>query len=251
VNSLNVGTSLTATNAASEHVRGTSHRHAKSLNSNATASFDAELNELETLPTTGGGGAQDRQNFVAALSNSRASAPQNSGSDPSTAGSTPASGGNAPASAATGLIQTILASQAVSASPVSTSSPTNQSASAVTLAGPATPYKLTQVGSNDPTIYTKMSYSEELNYSIQEQAANDENARRYQNYLTSVQNWHMNGSQGKPPDAPTYETVDRAGFEKWWAQYQQNFSSGGSYTAPDLSMFLANAPGVKTNSVQS
>jgi hypothetical protein len=71
--------------------------------------------------------------------------------------------------------------------------------------------------------------------------ANDENGRRYANYLNEFQNWQMNGSQGQPPQPPVYETVDQNGFQKWWSEYRQNMSSG-DFQPPDVSMFLINAP---------
>lgn len=98
-----------------------------------------------------------------------------------------------------------------------------------------------QAASTDSSVYSTASYMKALLYSGYQRQANDENARRYQNYNTEVQNWEGSGSVGAAPALPKYEAVDQAAFDKWWTQYQGNIASG-SGSAPDVSMFLTNAP---------
>ncbi len=149
-------------------------------------------------------------------------------------------GNNAAESAATGLFEQIIAQEQANgpAAPKSISQP---AASTVQPAAPPTPYVPSQVNSTDPGVYSTMDYSEAMNLSANEVQANDENARRYQNYLNEFSNWKLNGSQGDPPQQPVYETVDQNGFQKWWSEYQQNMASG-EFQPPDVSMFLINAP---------
>ena len=260
MNLLNIGSRQTGQSTASARLSIESQNSSKSPGSSVSATFGKTLRELEAAQTAkeaSAGSDTARQNFAAVLSNSRATLPRTSGSAASSGSSTPAPATAAtdpPETAATGLFEQIIAAEQSSAGTPNTPSAGQQPSSgqqpstgqqppsAVTPAAPPTPYVLTQMPSTDPNVYTTMSYSEQLNYSIQEQMANDENARRYQNYMTEFQNWQTNGSQGQPPQPPVYETVDQNGFNQWWAEYQQNMSPGGSYVPPDVSMFLINAP---------
>jgi hypothetical protein len=232
VNVLNVGSRQMAQNVASSALSAVSQKISKLFSSNVSSSFGKTLGELQAAQDAPGAAAASsalRQNLVATLSNSSAAA---------TIGTPAAS--DPPESAATGLFEQIVASEqatAAASNPVAQGQPLTAT---VTPAAPPTPYVFTQTPSTDPAVFTTMSYSEELNYSSQADAANLENDRRYQNYMTEFQNWQTDGSQGQAPDAPVYETVNRNGFDQWWAEYQQNMSSGG--TPPDASMFLDNAP---------
>jgi hypothetical protein len=139
---------------------------------------------------------------------------------------------------ATGQGDVVTANQVYYGTPGAPSQTTSPTA---TPAGPPTGYAPGQALSADPNVFTASSYIEGLNLSTYQQQANAENTRRYDNYLNQFKNWQMNGSQGQPPAAPQYETVDLAGFQKWWTQYQANIASGNG-SAPDTGMFLANAP---------
>lgn len=183
-----------------------------------------------------------RQNLVASLSNSRATLANASGLAAifgNGISNSAMPGNNTPGGAATGLIEQIIArEQASGNTPRAISEPRDSS---VAPAAAPTPYTPGQANSTDPGVYSTMDYSEAMNLSANEVQANDENGRRYANYLNEFQNWQMNGSQGQPPQPPVYETVDQNGFQKWWSDYQQNMASG-DFQPPDVSMFLINAP---------
>jgi len=236
VNFLNVGSRETAQNSPLSALRAVSQNLSKLFNPRSSTAFGTTLQELEANEAAGQavrGNAVPRQNLVAELSNSRAAAANPSG-----------------LAAIFGNGLSSIASTAGNTGPVGVPSPgtganagagTSTSSSSVTPAAPPTPYTPAQSNSTDPTVYGTMDYSEAMNLSSNEVQANDENARRYQNYLTEFKNWQMNGSQGQPPQAPVYETVDQNGFQQWWAEYQANMASG-DYQPPDNSIFLINGP---------
>jgi hypothetical protein len=101
-------------------------------------------------------------------------------------------------------------------------------------------YSATQGLSEDPTVFTTQSYGEQLLYSSYLGQANNENNLRYQNYMNEYQNWQLDGSQGQPPAAPVYETIDQNAFGQWYAQMTQNYSQG--LDAPNASSFMTNGP---------
>ena len=241
MNFLNVGNRETAQHPTFTALRAVSQRFSKLFNSRAPSAFGTTLQELEASEMQNratASGPAARQNLVATLSNSRISSPASGlaaifGGGASTA----VMGGNQ--SATPGLIQQQLTGgQPAIGAPKSIS---QSDTSTVAPAAPPTPYVPSQGNSTDPGVYGTMDYSEAMNLSANEVQANDENARRYQNYLTEFQNWQINGSQGQPPQPPVYETVDQNGFEKWWSDYQQQMADG-NYQPPDNSMFLINAP---------
>jgi hypothetical protein len=242
VNFLNIGSRQTQ-NATLSSLRAVSQTFSKLFNSRVSTPFGTTLQELETSQMANQGAAPnsaERQNLVAMLSNSRATRANASGLAAGFGNSisNAATPGNTPETAATGLIEQIIAGQQASGTPRSISQPSD---STVTPAAAPTPYTPGQANSTDPSVYSTMDYSEAMNLSANEVQANDENGRRYANYLNEFQNWQMNGSQGQPPQPPVYETVDQNGFQKWWSEYQQNMSSG-DFQPPDVSMFLINAP---------
>jgi len=230
VNFQNVGSRQTALNATLSPLRALSQNFSKLFNSRVSTPFGTTLQELEASENAnqaGIGANATRQNLVAELSNSRATAATPSGlaaifGGISTANTAGSNSGSVPLTTAVG-----------SSGQAETSS--------VTPASAPTPYTPGQANSTDPSVYGTMNYSEAMNLSANEVQANDENARRYQNYLTEFKNWQMNGSQGQPPQAPVYETVDQNGFQQWWAEYQSNMASG-NFQPPDDSMFLVNGP---------
>lgn len=240
MNFLNIGSRETAQNATLSSLRAVSQTFSKLFNSRASTAFGTTLQELETSQMANqaaGSNSAARQNLVASLSNSRAALANGSGL--AGAFGNGLAGNGTSESASTGLIEQIIASeQSGAGTPRAISEP---STSTVTPAAPPTPYTPGQVNSTDPSVYSTMNYSEAMNLSANEVQANDENARRYANYLNEFQNWQMNGSQGQPPQPPVYETVDQNGFQKWWSEYQQNMASG-DFQPPDDSMFLINAP---------
>ena len=227
MNFLNIGNRGSVQNSAFSSLRAASQSFAKLFNSKGSTSFGTTLQELENSQAANHATAASsllRQNLVAPLSNSRATA------------------GNASVGKASGLA--VIFGGGTSTGNTAKASPASGSASdtsTVEPAAPPTPYTPGQVNSTDPGVYATMDYSEAMNLSANEVQANDENARRYANYLNEFQNWQMNGSQGDPPQAPVYETVDQNGFQQWWNQYQQNMIAG-NYQPPDVSMFLINAP---------
>jgi len=244
VNLLNIGNRQTAPSLTSSPLSAVSARISKLFSSNVSSSFGKTLNELQASQNaerTTAASSATRQNFVTTLSNSSAALPASARATTTGATTAEPAPGNPPESASTGLFEQIVASEqaTAAANPAAVRSQSSTSA-AVTPAAPPTPYVYTQTPSTDPSVFTTMNYSEGLNLSSQEMDANYENARRYQNYMTEFQNWQIDGSQGQPPEAPVYETIDQNGFAQWWAEYQQNMSSGG--TPPDESMFLVNAP---------
>jgi hypothetical protein len=245
VNFLNIGSRQTAQDVTSSPLGAVSDRIAKLFSSNASASFGKTLTDLQASQAAEGKTAASsamRQNLVATLSNSSLGLPASTSATTTAATtvSTPAAG-NPPESASTGLFEQIVAAEqaTANAAAANTTAPTAP-ATPVTPAAAPTLYTYSQLPSTDPSVFTTMSYSEGLNLSSEQQDANYENVRRYQNYMTEFQNWQTDGSQGQPPQAPVYETIDQNSFNQWWAEYQQNMSSGG--TPPDESMFLVNAP---------
>lgn len=242
MNFVNLGIRHGAPNVGASPLQAASPKTANLLNSGLPTTFGKTLHDLQAAPgpnqTANTVGAQ-RQNLVGGVSNSRAALPKSSpGSMPLSGASPDASAPSSPDPASTGLIQQIIASErATAGSAVSPKLGQNTtSKTPLTPAAPPTLYTITQTPSTDPGVYSTNNYSKELNYSLNEAQANDENVRRYQNYLNAFQNWQLNGSQGDPPQAPLYEAVDRNGFEQWWSALQQNMS------APSESMFLINAP---------
>ena len=242
MNFVNLGIRHGAANVGSPTLQAASPKTANLLNSGHLATFGKTLHDVQTAPgpseTASTAGAQ-RQDLVGGVSNSRAALPK------SPAGSAPLGGAlpntSAPSSsdpASTGLIQQIIASErATAGSAVSPKLGQNTTSNTPpTPAAPPTLYAITQTPSTDPGVYSTNNYSKELNYSLNQAQANDENVRRYHNYLNAFQNWQLNGSQGDPPQAPLYEAVDRNGFEQWWSALQKNMS------APSESIFLVNAP---------
>lgn len=243
MNFLNVGTRQSSEAAGPSPLRAASQRIPNLLKPNvSTPSFGKTLHEVQASPSpphTSTPADAQRQNLVTGVSSSRASLPKGASQVAVSGGaaSAPQPAGNVPESAATGLFEQIIASEKLTAG--ASTSPKVQQGPAPTPPTPAAPptlYVLTQTPSTDPGVYATDNYSKELNYSLNEAQANDENVRRYQNYLNAFQNWQLNGSQGDPPKAPVYESVDRNGFDQWWAELQQNMS------APDVSMFLVNGP---------
>jgi hypothetical protein len=229
VNFLNIGSRETALNATSSPLRSAFQSFANSFNSRVSTPFGTTLQELEASQPANQAAVFNsvaRQNLVATLSNSRATEENASG--------LAAVFGNGIATAAT-------VSNSTSRATSSGGSGSASSTSTVQPAAPPTPYATAQANSTDPTTYGTMDYSEAMNLSGNEVQANDENGRRYANYLNEFSNWQMNGSQGQPPQPPVYETVDQNGFDKWWAEYQQNMTAG-DYQPPDNSMFLINGP---------
>jgi len=101
-------------------------------------------------------------------------------------------------------------------------------------------YSATQGLSEDPTVFTTQSYGEQLLYSSYLGQANNENNLRYQNYMNEYQNWQLDGSQGQPPAAPVYETIDQNAFGQWCAQMTQNYNQG--LDAPNVISFMTNGP---------
>jgi len=197
----------------------------KSNSSKASTPFSSTLEDVEkaarsaTPATSAATSAATRQNLVAPPSNSRAIV-------------SPASIADVP--------QTQGSAQSETAVPQDNTGPATMSP-----AGPPTMYSPSQSPSTNPSVYggtAGQSYIEQLNLSGYEQQANDQNNRLYQNYLVEFQNWQMNGSQGAPPQPPQYEAINQSEFGSWWSQYQANIASGNG-AAPNVSMFLANAPG--------
>lgn len=238
-------------------LRAKAQTTAKSFNSGVSSAFGKTLSEFETSKGTSGSAAKStafRQDLVATVSNSRATlasgasgtpsseiAPRTSSllsATPATAAivttSTPASTGTSTVSGLQGWIEA--ADQTASAATPATTAPN----ASPTPAAPPTLYATTQGLSTDPTVFTTQNYSEQLLYSSYVQQANNENSLRYQNYTNEFQNWQLNGSQGKPPDAPVYETIDQNAFGQWYTQMTQNYSQG--IGAPDVSSFMANGP---------
>jgi hypothetical protein len=235
VNFLNIGNRGSVQNSAFSSLRAASQSFAKLFNSRGSTSFGTTLQELENSQIanlTTAANSVLRQNLVAPMSNSRATAADASTGNPSTA---PAGNASGLAAIFGGGISTGSTAKASPASSVATATST------VEPAAPPTPYTPGQVNSTDPGVYANMDYSEAMNLSANQVQANDENGRRYANYLNEFQNWQMNGSQGAPPQPPVYETVDQNGFQQWWNEYQQNMMAG-NYQPPDTSMFLVNAP---------
>jgi len=243
VNFLNIGNRQTQ-NTTLSSLRAVSQTFSKLFNSRVSTPFGTTLQELETSQMANQGAMSNsaaRQNLVAALSNSRATLANASGLAAVFGNgiSNPGTPGNTSETAVTGLIEQIIAGEQASGhTPGPISQPND---STVAPAAAPTPYAPGQANSTDPSVYSTMDYSEAMNLSANEVQANDENGRRYANYLNEFQNWQMNGSQGQPPQPPVYETVDQNGFQKWWSEYQQNMSSG-DFQPPDVSMFLINAP---------
>jgi hypothetical protein len=239
VNFLNIGSRETQ-NATVSPLRAVSQTFSKLFNSRASTAFGTTLQELEASQMANQGALANsamRQNLVTTLSNSRATMANSSGL--AGAFGNGIAGNGTSESPSTGLIEQIIASEQSSGNAPKVIS--EASTSDVTPAAPPTPYAPGQENSTDPSVYSTMNYSESMNLSANEVQANDENARRYANYLNEFQNWQMNGSQGQPPQPPVYETVDQNGFQKWWAEYQQNMASG-DFQPPDNSMFLINGP---------
>ena len=235
-----------------------SQRLAKSFDPNGSALFSKTLTDVQTAPHGVRPGssatvatASVRHNIVTAMTNSSIA--------------TPATPPAPTVSTASGAAQTMTKEQArqilatgqgdvVTANQVyygtqNASGSQGTSVSAIP-SGPPTSYAPGQTLSTDPAMFTSSNYIEGLNLSTYQQQANWENTRRYQNYQNEFQNWQLNGSQGAPPAQPQYETVDQAGFQKWWTQYQANIASGNG-SAPDVSMFIANAPGQLQGAQQS
>jgi hypothetical protein len=232
--------------------RVASQRQSKSSDSSVSPTFSKTLSDVKignsVNPPAAGQAISTvtRQNLAAVLSNSHIAAnPASSSSLPATNPVQPASGmtkEQAREILATGqgdvatAWQVYYGPQEQAAQQGSSSSTGN-----LTAAGPPTLYTPGQSASTDPGVYSTGSYIQQLNLSGYQQQANDENSRRYANYLNAFQNWQSNGSQGTPPQPPQYETVDQNGFNNWWSQYQTNIANGNG-TPPDTSMFLANAP---------
>lgn len=241
MNFVNLGIRHGAPNVGSPPLQAASPKTANSLNSGHPTTFGKTLHDVQAAPgsneTANTAGAQ-RQNLVGGVSNSRAALPKSLAGSVPVGTSSNASAPNSADPASTGLIQQIIASErATAGSAVSPKLGQNTTSNTpATPAAPPTLYAITQTPSTDPGVYSTNNYSKELNYSLNQAQANDENVRRYHNYLNAFQNWQLNGSQGDPPQAPLYEVVDRNGFEQWWSALQQNLS------APSESMFLINAP---------
>ena len=249
MNFLNVGSRHTAQTTSWSPLRLASQKLSNLFNSRPATPFGTTLQELEASQgeaETAGAMGLTRQNFVAGPSNSRTTGAHSASvaTSPGRLSPAAAASNNEPGeSASTGIIEQIIAREQGFAGKAASqnTSPSAPASSAVKPAAPPTPYVPSQLPSDDPGVYSTMSYSEGINLSGYEVQANDENARRYQNYMNEFQNWQLNGSQGQPPQPPVYETVDQNGFAQWWGEYQQNMLSG-NYDAPDVSMFLSNAP---------
>lgn len=253
MNSIKVASGQAAQPADSLMARIASQKQSKSSDSSGSPTFSKTLNDVKignsVNPPVAGQAISTvtRQNLAAVLSNSHIAA------NPASSTSLPAA--NNPVQPSSGMTKEqareILATgqgdvatawqvyygpQEQAAQQSSVGSTAN-----VTAAGPPTLYTPSQSASTDPGVYNNGSYIEGLNLSGVEQQANDENGRRYANYLNAFQNWQSNGSQGTPPQAPQYETVNQNGFNNWWSQYQASFATGNP-APPDVSMFLTNAP---------
>jgi len=262
----NLETRAPAATDLAAQLRTTAQSTAKSYSSSLSSSFGTTLNELEAAQGGGAGavkGANLRQDLVAPASNSRTLGKGSStlpASEPTLkASSLLASAPAAPAivttptstdsSTASGLQSLVDAADRTAATTATStqlpaavaSTPKDDStAPPDNSAAPPTLYSSTQGLSTDPTVFTTENYSEQLLYSSYLQQANNENSLRYQNYTNEYQNWQLNGSQGQPPDAPVYETIDQNAFGQWYAQMTQNYSLGEN--APDVSSFMANGP---------
>lgn len=225
-----------------------SQRASNVLNYSEAGPFSNTLTELQGSPSPGQAPpvqSPTRQNLVATLSGSRATLPRGSNPLSLSTGSVPAVSDSAtPATstqetAATGLIEQILASQqqSTASAQVAQASSNGQSSAPVSPAAPPTLYNPTPSASNDQTVFGGANYFQQLDLSFYQQQADVENSNRYQNYLTAFSNWQLNGSEGQPPAAPVYETVDANGFAAWFAQSQKDITA-----VPDVSTFLVNGP---------
>lgn len=250
-------------NALPSHA--TSQKVAKLLDSNGLALFSKTLNDVQAgsdasqLSRAQAVTGPARHNIVTTASNSSIITPAPQPAPPPPPPPVPASNSIVPATTAGNSApssQTMTKEQAriilatgkgdvVTANQIyygtQTGSGSQGPSTPVSPAGPPPLYGSGQILSTDPAVFTASNYIQGINLSGYQQQANWENTRRYDNYLNQFQNWKLNGSQGDPPAPPKYETVDQAGFQNWWAQYQASFASGNP-SAPDLGMFLANAP---------
>ena len=232
-----------ATGDIASQLRANAQASIKSFSSRVSSAFHNALSEFAAADRSGTGAANEagsRQNLVAGLSNSRfpllspASTPAAPTTAPSTSSTQPA--------VVSGLQSLVDAADGVGTSTTGTPTTSNPPSSS-TPSGPAAPpttYSPTQGLSNDPTVFTTQSYGEQLLYSSYLDQANHENSLRYQNYTNEYQNWQMNGSQGQPPAAPVYESIDQNAFGQWYALMTQNYSQG--LDAPDVSAFMKNGP---------
>ena len=235
----NLENRATAASDIASQLRAAAQASIKSFSSRVSSTFGSTLSELAAAEHRTESTAQNgspRQNLVAGVSNSRASLTSIATAAPAIV--------NKPGtqSTASGLQPLVDAADGTSTS--TTGAPTTSNPpSSSTPSGPAGAPKLyspTQTLSTDPSVFTTQNYGEQLLYSSYLQQANNENNLRYQNYVNEYQNWQLNGSQGQPPAAPTYETIDQNAFSSWYAQMTANYSQGAN--APDVSMFMTNGP---------
>ena len=234
-------------------LRSTAQTALKSVSSGVSSAFGKTLSELESASgaaENAGQGAAARQNFVASLTNSRATLTVSSPAASATpaAAAPPASGLQVFVDAADVNTPNVQTGPGAGGPTPTTPSRTTGTGTPSTPTdppptGPAaapTPYSPTQTVSSDPTQFMTSNYSEQLLYSSYLNQANNENNLRYQNYTNEYQNWQLNGSQGQPPAAPVYVTIDQNSFAQWYALANQDYSQG--VNAPDVSMFMANGP---------
>ena len=220
-------------------------RPGRSSDSSTSAPFSTALEELQAEPdatSVSDRSARPSQDSVAGVSKSRIAAPTNLLNEATAAQADSSSTGimtkeQARVILATGQGDVVTANKVYYGG---ATTPPVGNPDGFTPADPASPYKPTQSPSSESNVFSTPAYIKELDFSGMVNQANDENGRRYENYMTAVKNWESNGKVGDPPAAPKYETVDRASFDNWWAQYQTNLQSGTD--APDVSMFLTNAP---------
>jgi hypothetical protein len=233
----NLENRATAAGDIASQLRAAAQASIKSFSSRVSSTFGNTLNELAAAEHRAASTAQNgslRQNLVAGVSNSRASLTSTAAAVP------PIVNKSATQSTESGLQPLVDAADGTSTSTTGATSNPPSSSTPSAPAGAPKLYSPTQTLSTDPTVFTTQNYGEQLLYSSYLQQANNENNLRYQNYMNEYQNWQLNGSQGQPPAAPTYETIDQNAFGAWYAQMTTNYSQGAN--APDVSMFMTNGP---------
>ncbi len=246
MNSLHIANRHAAQAHAAIPVSPASSKGAKSSVSSGSAPFSQTLQELQApespAPAPSGVGT-GRQNPVTSATNSRIAAVVVPAADAApAAGNAPMTREQARIILATGQGDVVTANQVYYGSQTASNSAVKgATGTGFSPGGAPAMYTPGQSSSTDPSVYSTPGYMKALLYSGIQQQANAENARRYQNYSTAVKNWEAGGSVGSAPALPQYETVDQGAFDQWWSQYQASIATGDG-SAPDVKMFLTNAP---------
>ncbi len=100
------------------------------------------------------------------------------------------------------------------------------------ISGPPAPYPISNVSSNDASVFTSPDYIRQLNLNGMRGEANQNNALAWSRYQNDWNNYLLNNCRGSAPAIPIWQTVDDSSFNSYWNNLTNNGTGYNSSVVP-------------------